>query len=61
MSHVRFNPNYSRVNLRETGLFHFAACLTLKSLIKQFNMHILVNVLGFQEKNSYKISPVAQM
>lgn len=28
--------------------------------MKQFNMHILANVLGFQEKYSYKISQAAQ-
>lgn len=61
MSHVHFNPIYSRVNLRGTGLFQFAPCLTLKSLMKQFKMYILANVLGFQEKNSYKISQIAQM
>lgn len=54
MSHVHFNPIYSRVNLRGTGLFHFAP-LTLKSLMKQFDMHILANVLGFQQKNIIKL------
>jgi len=61
MLHVHFNPIFSRVTLRGTGFFHFAPCLTLKSLMKEFNMHILASVLGFQEKSSYKISQIAQM
>lgn len=52
---------YSRITLRGTGLFHFAPCLTLRSLMKLFNMHLLANVHSFQGKNSYTINQVAQV